>query len=95
VDEGAGEAFVLTGLGVTGFRAVRKLIKTAKGGATGKKKKRVRRSLGEDEILGIDDLGEEELQGAEEDMLGDVFGEADEFTLVGDIAEFGEEVIDT
>ncbi len=74
VDEGAGEAFVLTGLGVTGLKAVKQLIKTAKG-ATDRKKKRVRRSLGEDEILGIDDMGEE-------DLLGDVFGEADEHKSV-------------
>jgi|GEM_PF-2387205 len=94
VDEGAGEAFVLTGLGVTGLKAVTQLIRTAKG-ATGKKKTRVRRSLGEDEILGIDDLGEEELLGAEEDLLGDIFGEADELLDVGNIADFGEEVIDT
>lgn len=53
------------------------MIKTAKG-ANGKKKKRVRRSPGEDEILGIDDLSEEELLGADEDMLGHIFGEADE-----------------
>ena len=33
--------------------------------------------------------------GAEEDLLGDVFGEADELLDVGDIADFGEEVIDT
>lgn len=56
VDEGAGEAFVLTGLGITGLKAVTQLIKTAKG-ATGKKKKRVRRSPDDDDILGIDDGG--------------------------------------
>jgi hypothetical protein len=94
VDEGAGEAFVLTGLGITGLKAVTQLIKTAKG-ATGKKKKRVRRSLGEDDILGIDDLGDEELLGADEDLLGDIFGEADELLDVGNIADFGEEVIET
>ncbi len=44
-------------------------------GATGKKKKRVRRRPCEDGILGIDDL-------AEEDLLGDVFGEADEHKSV-------------
>ncbi len=80
MDEGAGEAFVLTGLGVASLKAV-KQIKTAKG-ATGKKKKRVRRSPGEDEILGIDDLGEEELMGAEEDLLGDFFGDFDEHKSV-------------
>jgi len=40
--------------------------------------KPVRRSLGEDEILGIDDFGEEELLCADEDLLGHIFGEADE-----------------
>ncbi len=45
VDEGDREVFVLTGMGVTGPKAVKQLIRTAKG-ATGKKKKRVRRSPG-------------------------------------------------
>ncbi len=77
MDEGAGEAFVLTGLGVTSLKAVKQLIKIAKR-ATGKQTKRVRRRPGEDEILGIDDLGKEELLDAEDDLLGDVFEEADE-----------------
>lgn len=92
VDEGAGDAFMLTGLGVAGLKAVKQLIKTAKG-QTGRKKRRYR-SLGEDELLGIEDLGEEELLG-DEDILGDVFGEAEELLDVGDVADFGEEVIET
>ena len=45
-------------------------------GSAPKKKKRTRRSLGENDILSIDDLGEEELKGDEENLIGDVFGDA-------------------
>lgn len=37
---------------------------------------------GEDGILGIDNLGEEELMGAVEDLLGDFFGDFDEHKSV-------------
>jgi hypothetical protein len=39
MDEGAGDAFMLTGLGVTGLKAVKQLMKKAKGGNYPQKKK--------------------------------------------------------
>ena len=58
IDEAAGDAFMLTGLGVTGLKAVKQLMKKAKGGTTRKRRRRTaRRSLGDYELDGIDDFG--------------------------------------
>jgi len=49
MDEGAGDAFMLAGLGVTGLKAVKQLMKTAKGKTTRRRRRRsYRRSLGDD-----------------------------------------------
>jgi len=49
MDEGAGDAFMLAGLGVTGLKAVKQLMKTAKGKTTSRRRRRsYRRSLGDD-----------------------------------------------
>jgi hypothetical protein len=54
----AGDAFMLTGLGVTGLKAVKQLMKTAKGKTTRRRRRRsYRRSLGDDELDGMDDIG--------------------------------------
>jgi hypothetical protein len=101
MDEAAGDAFMLTGLGVTGLKAVKQLMKTAKGGTTHQKRRRTARiSLGDYELdgiddFGIDDFGQEEFLGDEDDLLGDFMGDADELLDFGDIADLGEEVIET
>ena len=92
---------MLTGLGVTGLKAVKQLMKKAKGGTTRKRRRRTaRRSLGDYELdgiddFGIDDFGQEEFLGDEDDLLGDFMGDADELLDFGDIADLGEEVIET
>ena len=51
MDEGAGDAFMLTGLGVTRFKAVKHLMRIAKGKTTRRRRRRsYRRSLGDDEF---------------------------------------------
>ena len=45
--------------------------------------------------FGIDDFGEDEFLGNEDDLLGDFMGDADELLDFGDIADLGEEVIET
>jgi hypothetical protein len=58
MDEAAGDAFMLTVLGVTGLKAVKQLMKKAKGGTTRKRRLRTaKRSLGDYELDGIDDFG--------------------------------------
>jgi hypothetical protein len=99
MDDAAGDAFMLTGLGVTGLKAVKQLMKTAKGGTTRKKRRRTARiSLGDYELDGIDDFGiddfsDDELLG-EDDLLEDFMGDADELLDFGDITDLGEEVIE-
>ena len=106
MDEGAGYAFMLTRLGVIGFKAVKHLMRTAKGRTTRIQRRRFyRRSLGDDEFDGmddigindfdIDDFGEDGVLGDEDDLLGDFMGDADELLDFGDIADLGEEVIET
>ena len=90
MDEAAGDAFMLTGLGVTGLKAVKQLMKKAKGGTARKRRRRTaRRSLGDYELDGIDDFGIDDF--GQEEFLGD----ADELLDFGDIADLGEEVIET
>ncbi|HUV82476.1 MAG TPA: hypothetical protein VMW53_05305, partial [archaeon] len=90
MDEAAEDAFMLTGLGVTGLKAVRQLMKTAKGETTRKKRRRTaRRSLGDYELDGIDDFGIDDF--GQEEFLGD----EDDLLDFGDIADLGEEVIET
>ena len=43
----------------------------------------------------IDNFGEDEFLGDEDDLLGDFMGYADELLDFGDIADLGEEVIET
>ena len=106
IDKGAGDAFMLTGLGVTGLKAVKQLMRTAKGRTTRRRRRRsYRRSLGDDEFDGMDDIGiddfgiddfsEDEFLGDEDDLLGDFMGDADELLDIEDIAGLGEEVIET
>ena len=45
--------------------------------------------------FGIDDFGKDEFLTNEDDLLGDFMGDADELLNFGDIANFGEEVIET
>jgi hypothetical protein len=98
MDEGAGDAFMLTGLGVTGLKAVKQLMKTARGATTRKRRRRTaRRSLADYELEGdfsIDDFSDSELLG-EDDLLGDFMGDADELLDFGEIADLGEDVIET
>jgi hypothetical protein len=105
MDEGAGDAFMLTGLGVTGLKAVKQLMKTAKGRTTRRRRRRsYRRSLGDDEFdtmddmgiddFGIDDFSDDEFLG-EDDVLGDFMGDADELLDFGEIADLGKDVIET
>ena len=66
-----------------------------------RRKRRIyRRSLGDDEFdgmddigiddFGIDDFGEDEFLGNEDDLLGEFMGDADELLDFGDIADLGE-----
>ncbi|MBW6481331.1 MAG: hypothetical protein K0B37_18035 [Bacteroidales bacterium] len=61
MDEAAGDAFMLTGLGVTGLKAVKQLMRTAKGKTTRRRRRRsYRRSLEDNEFEGMDDIGIED-----------------------------------
>jgi len=97
---------MLTGLGVTGLKAVKQLMRTAKGKTTRRRRRRsYRRSLGDDDFDGMDDIGindfsindfgEDEFRGDEAYLLGDFMGDADELLDFGDIADLSEEVIET
>ena len=94
MDEGAGDAFTLTGLGVTGLKAVKQLMRNTKGRTTRRRRRRsYRRNLGDDEFdgmddigiddFGIDDFGQEEFLGDGDDLLGDFMGEVDELLDLG------------
>ena len=99
MDEGAGDAFMLIGLGVTGLKAVKQLMRTAKGKTTRRRRRRsYRRSLGDDEFDGMDDIGIDDFgiyDFGEDEFLGDLMGDADELLDFEDIADFDEEVIET
>ena len=93
MDEGARDAFMLIGLGVIGLKAVKELMRTAKGRTTRRRRRRsYRRSLGDDEF---DDFGKDEFLTNEDDLLDNFMVDADELLDFGDIANFGEEVIET
>lgn len=90
MDKNAGEAFLYTGLGITGLKAVRELIKTARGDSRRRRTtRRTRRSLGDeydisekelDTLLGnVDDLSDEEF----DELLDDISGSRDDDDLLG------------
>jgi len=92
MDRDAGEAFLYTGLGVTGLKAVLQLVKTAKG-QTGK---RTRRSLTDEKARGrrtlndVEDLTDEDL----DRLLGELNDSTDLFGALGSgIEDLGQEVV--
>lgn len=85
-DKEAGEAFLYTGLGVTGLKAVRELIKAAKG-KTGRRT--TRRSL--KDVGNVADMTNEEL----DRLLGDLGQDDDDLlgALNAGIEDLGQEVV--
>ncbi|MCL7412614.1 MAG: hypothetical protein M8353_03230 [ANME-2 cluster archaeon] len=85
MDKSAGEAFLYTGLGITGLKTIRELIKTARGEKTSRRRRRTtKRSLGDeydmdedlDTLLGnVDDLSDDEF----DELLDDINGIGDEY----------------
>ena len=58
MDDGAGDAFMFTGLSVTRLKAVKQLMRTAKGKTTMRRRRRsYRRSQGYDKFDGMDYIG--------------------------------------
>jgi len=97
---------MLIGLGVTGLKAVKQLVRTAKGRNTRRRRRRTyKRSLGDDEFDGMDDIGiddfgiqdfsEDEFLDDEGDLFGDFMVDTYELLDFGDIADLGEEEIET
>ncbi len=88
-DKEAGEAFLYTGLGVTGLKAVRELIKVAKG-KTQRRKSTTRRGL--KDMGNVADMTDEEL----DELLGGI-GNEDDYDLLGalnaGIEDLGQEVV--
>ena len=91
---------------IGGGIAVKHLMRTAKGRNTMRQRWRSYRiNLGDDEFDGMDNIGindfgidhfnEDGVLGDEDDLLGDFMRDADEMLDFGDIADLGEEVIET
>jgi hypothetical protein len=93
MDRDAGEAFLYTGLGVTGLKAVLQLVKTARG-QTGR---RTRRSLADEKggrgrrtLNDVEDLTDEDL----DRLLGELNDSTDLFGALGSgIEDLGQEVV--
>lgn len=87
-DKDAGEAFLCTGLGVTGLKAVRELIKVARG-KTQRRKSTTRRSL--KDVGNVADMTDEEL----DTLLGDLGQNDDDLlgALNAGIEDLGQEVV--